>query len=172
VSAAVFGRVPYERAEPARRPSSPSSHSPLPSIRLPRRAGIPKPGSHLVVSQFDGYYHEGHEGSPYKYGRLARGRMHAILRQHVIEAFFLRSQLEFSQSTKNLTGRSSTRRRIGSRLGPVEWFKTLTMEDRTRYVSGMGSGKTVDGNMCIMMNLPHTSGRLTQRSGLIPTFRR
>ena len=32
VSAAVLGRVPYEGVEPARRPSSPSSHSPLPSI--------------------------------------------------------------------------------------------------------------------------------------------
>jgi hypothetical protein len=32
VSAAVFGRVPYKRAVPARRPSSPSSPTPLPSI--------------------------------------------------------------------------------------------------------------------------------------------
>lgn len=75
MNAAVFGRVPYERAVVARRPSSPSSHSPLPSIRLPRRAGTPKPLRLPVVAQFDGYYQEGSEVARRKYLQMLRQKL-------------------------------------------------------------------------------------------------
>ena len=77
-------------------------------------------------------------------------------------SFFARNW-SFRNQPRTLRADHQLERGLGSRLGPVEWFKTLTMEDRTRYVSGMGSGKIVDGNMCIIIDLPHTSGRLTQR---------